>query len=167
MDRSGISTGIREHVRSNMVGYVAVCCFAFLGTAQALPGKNTVDSGDIKNERVKGKDVLNESLGSDDVAGLTGADLSGNTLILDGADTTTGIYPFEMRGDGDDGSLAQIGKNFVYVRADGPTCDHRRPLHQPGRRERPGCPDQQRRAALRPRQRRQDGARRALPRRRR
>lgn len=39
--------GIREHIRHNVVGYIALFCFAVGGTAVALPGNNKVDSGDI------------------------------------------------------------------------------------------------------------------------
>ena len=38
------------------VAFVALLA-ALSGTAVALPGKNTVNSGDIKNGQVKGKDI--------------------------------------------------------------------------------------------------------------
>jgi len=117
MNHSRASTRIGEHVRSNVVGYIALVCFAFMGTAQALPGTATVDSGDIKNNTVQGKDVHKDSLKSNDVGELTGEDFLGNALILNGSDSTTGVYGFEMRVDGNDGDLAQIGQDFLYVRS--------------------------------------------------
>ena len=46
-----------RHLRHNVVGYVALFCFAIGGVAQALPGKNKVDSGDIKKGQVKVSDL--------------------------------------------------------------------------------------------------------------
>ncbi len=45
-----------DHLRANVVGYVALFV-ALSGTAIALPGKNTVDSGDIKEKTVKTSDL--------------------------------------------------------------------------------------------------------------
>ena len=89
------------------MAYVALF-FALAGTAAALPGKNSVDSGDIENGQIRsrdiqdqgilGKDVGNEaigglqvddgSLGGADVenGALTGADLSDESVT--GADVT-------------------------------------------------------------------------------
>jgi hypothetical protein len=65
---------------------------ALSGTAIALPGRNGVDSGDIrngavksadiKNNNVRGKDIRNGGVGSADVKndGLTGADISESSL---------------------------------------------------------------------------------------
>jgi hypothetical protein len=73
------------------VAFVALLA-ALSGTAVALPGTNTVDSGDIKNGQVKNKDirknavtgkkVKNSSLGGADVKNnsLTGADVNESTL---------------------------------------------------------------------------------------
>jgi hypothetical protein len=97
----GLSTRIAKHVRSNIVGYVAVF-LALTGTAAALPGTNSVDSGDIINGQVKtpdlgleavntgrlapnsvnGAKVADGSLGSSDIAdgNLVGADIAPDTL---------------------------------------------------------------------------------------
>src|SRR5688572_3173573 len=73
------------------VAFVALLA-ALSGTAIALPGTNTVDSGDIKRGAVKGKDigrnavtggkVKNSSLGGADVKtdSLTGLDINESTL---------------------------------------------------------------------------------------
>jgi hypothetical protein len=73
------------------VAFVALLA-ALSGTAVALPGKNTVDSGDIKNGQVKGKDigknavtgkkVKNSSLAGADVKdeSLAGTDINESTL---------------------------------------------------------------------------------------
>lgn len=56
-----MSGRISGHIRGNVVGYAAVF-IALTGTAAALPGKNTVDSGDIKNGQVKTKDVADAAI---------------------------------------------------------------------------------------------------------
>ena len=73
------------------VAFVALVA-ALSGTAIALPGRNTVDSGDIKNKQVKGKDLANNAVtgkkvkngavGSADVGNdsLTGDDINESTL---------------------------------------------------------------------------------------
>ena len=58
---------LSEHLRSNVVGYIAVF-LALSGTAVALPGKNKVDSGDIKNGEVKNPDVAADAVTGDKVA---------------------------------------------------------------------------------------------------
>lgn len=60
------SRRIRQHVRSNVVGYVAVF-LALSGTATALPGTNKVDSGDIKNGQVTTLDIRNGDVKSVDL----------------------------------------------------------------------------------------------------
>jgi hypothetical protein len=76
---------------SPAVAFVALLA-ALSGTAIALPGTNSVDSGDIKNRTIRGKDihrnavtgkkVKNGSLTGADVKadGLTGADINESTL---------------------------------------------------------------------------------------
>ena len=92
---------IRNHVRSNIVGYVAVF-LALTGTATALNGSNTVFSDDITDGEVKSADVAtnairttkigpgqvrNADLGAGAVDGakvadasLTGSDVANDTL---------------------------------------------------------------------------------------
>jgi hypothetical protein len=50
------SARLTDHLRSNVVGYIALFV-ALSGTALALPGKNTVDSGDIKKKSVETSDL--------------------------------------------------------------------------------------------------------------
>ena len=63
------------------VAFVALLA-ALSGTAIALPGTNTVDSGDIKNSTVRSKDVRNNNLKGTDVRNdsLTGSDINEGTL---------------------------------------------------------------------------------------
>ena len=73
------------------VAFVALLA-ALSGTAVALPGSNSVDSGDIRNKQVKGRDlannavtgkkVKNSAIRSADVGNnsLTGADINETTL---------------------------------------------------------------------------------------
>jgi hypothetical protein len=53
---------------------------ALSSSAVALKGKNTVDSGDIKNGAVRSSDARNESLTGTDIQGLTGADVNDESL---------------------------------------------------------------------------------------
>jgi hypothetical protein len=53
-----MSSRIRAHIRSNVVGYIALFCFAIGGSANALPGANTVQSNDIgPGQQVKNRDT--------------------------------------------------------------------------------------------------------------
>lgn len=82
----------------HVVGYATAVALAIGGTATALPGTNTVDSGDIINGQVRTKDlagsavksgkVLNNSLKGLDImdGSVTGADISDGSLA--GADVT-------------------------------------------------------------------------------
>jgi hypothetical protein len=63
------------------VAFVALLA-ALSGTAIALPGSNTVDSGDIINGQVKGKDIRNNAVTAKKVKNdsLTGLDINESTL---------------------------------------------------------------------------------------
>ena len=76
------------------VAFVALLA-ALSGTAVALPGKNTVDSGDVKNNSIRSGDIRNGHVRGGDVRNnsLTGADVVDNSLS--GADI-------------DEGSLGQV-----------------------------------------------------------
>jgi hypothetical protein len=78
------SAGVREHLRSNVVGYVALFLVVAGGAASALPGRNTIDSGDIKRGQVKTSDLATGAVGSAKVAddALTGADVDESSLSL-------------------------------------------------------------------------------------
>jgi hypothetical protein len=90
---------VRDHVRANVVGYVALF-IALSATAYALPGRNTVDSGDVKAGQVKtrnlgrfavtGSKLAPNSVNSSKVVdnSLTGADINESTLNLPGQPTT-------------------------------------------------------------------------------
>jgi hypothetical protein len=63
------------------VAFIALLA-ALSGTAVALPGKNTVDSGDIKNGQVKTKDIRNNAVTTKKVKNnnLRSNDVRNNTL---------------------------------------------------------------------------------------
>jgi len=63
------------------VAFVALLA-ALSGTAIALPGKNTVDSGDIKNGTIRGKDIHKSAVTGKKVknGSLTGADVKDASL---------------------------------------------------------------------------------------
>ena len=92
-----LSTRVREHLRSNVYGLIAVF-IALGGTAVALPGRNTVDSGDIRNAQVKSVDVAQNT--------LTGGDIKESTLS-----------GFAVAGHNHDGLYALLGHNHdaAYV----------------------------------------------------
>ena len=77
------------------IAFVALLA-ALSGTAIALPGKNTVDSGDIKNGAVTSKDIKNNGVRSGDVRNstLAGADVRNDSLTgADVNESTLGQVP--------------------------------------------------------------------------
>jgi hypothetical protein len=74
-----VSARVREHLRANVVGYVAIFLFAVGGTAIAA---NTVRTEDIVNGEVHSIDVTNNNLQGVDVRDdtVTGADVLEDTL---------------------------------------------------------------------------------------
>jgi len=77
------------------VAFVALLA-ALSGTAVALPGKNTVDSADIKNKQVKNKDLANNAVAAKKVknSSLTGADIKDDSLTgSDVNESTLGQVP--------------------------------------------------------------------------
>ena len=79
----GASARISEHIRHNLWGIAAVF-IALSGTAAALPGKNKVDSGDIKQGNVRLGDLGVNSVDSSKVVddSLKGADVNESSLNL-------------------------------------------------------------------------------------
>ena len=80
-----MSTRIRNHIRSNIIGYVALFV-ALGGTAVALPGTNSVDSGDIINQQVKSIDIANEKVNTNDLQDnqVASSDVRDDTLTNGG-----------------------------------------------------------------------------------
>lgn len=76
-----MSTRTRTYLRQNVLGLIAIF-IALGGTAGALSGKNTVDSGDIKKANVKNSDLAANAVKSTNVAdnSLTGDDVDESTL---------------------------------------------------------------------------------------
>jgi hypothetical protein len=87
------SKAVIEHIRHNLVGYIAL--FLVLGgTAVALPGRNKVDSGDIKRNAVRASDIARNAVTPSKIAprsvdslrviddSLGGADIDESTLSL-------------------------------------------------------------------------------------
>jgi hypothetical protein len=77
----GISERVRDHIRGNVVGYVAVF-LALSGTAAALPGHDTVASTDIINREVHRADLNTGAVSGEKVRNdsLTGNDVDESTL---------------------------------------------------------------------------------------
>ena len=96
---------VHEHIRSNVVSYVALVAFAAAGTAQAvdgpLPGTNQVGSEDIINNEVRSADIADGRIFNLDLADdivrsgkvqdgtLTGGDVAANTLAGTHIDEST------------------------------------------------------------------------------
>ena len=77
------------------VAFVALLA-ALSGTAIALPGTNSVDSGDVKNNSITSKDIKNNNVRSKDVrnGSLTGGDVKNNSLTgLDINEGSLGTVP--------------------------------------------------------------------------
>jgi hypothetical protein len=68
---------IRQHLRSNVVGYVALFFALGTGSAFALAGSNTVFSDDIVNNQVRSADVRDDTLSA---GGLRAIDLAGGSV---------------------------------------------------------------------------------------
>jgi hypothetical protein len=104
-----VSSRIRQHIRNNVVGYIALFLVVTGGTAQALTGSNTVFTDDIVNKEVKTADlgygavianrlapnsvrsgrVVDESLTGADIGGLTGNDVAVDSLTGANVDEST------------------------------------------------------------------------------
>ena len=96
---------IREHVRANVVSYIALFCFAMGGTAEAvdgpLAGQDTVGSADIIGGEVLSEDIGDGRIFNNDVADniiqsnriqdatLLGADVASGTLTNAHIDEST------------------------------------------------------------------------------
>jgi hypothetical protein len=76
-----MGTRIRHHIRSNVVGYIAIFLFAMSGTAFGLAGSNTVFSDDIVNQEVKTDDLKNGDVGIADL----GVNSVGSGELADGS----------------------------------------------------------------------------------
>jgi hypothetical protein len=112
----------RNHIRSNVVGYIAIFLFAMSGTALALDGTNTVFTDDITNGEVKGVDIGTGEVGSVDItnSAIVAADLADDAVntnkIADGAVRSSDIGNNQVQGvdvlDEDLGS-ADLGPDSV------------------------------------------------------
>jgi hypothetical protein len=102
-----VSAHIRTHIRQNIVGYIALFCFALGGTAYALDGSNTVFSDDIVDGEVTTADLANNAVTGTKIPenqirtghvrndNLTGTDIAPDSLLgIDIAESTlTGVSP--------------------------------------------------------------------------
>jgi hypothetical protein len=106
---------IRSHIRSNVVGYLALFV-ALGGTAYAvdgpLPGQNQVGSADVINNDVQSADIKDANVATADIR--SGAVNSGK--ILDGSVTGADVDESTLNGGGDvSGPLSnlQLGTGTV------------------------------------------------------
>ena len=122
-----MSRRIRDHLRSHAIAYLALF-FALTGTAVALPGTNTVDTGDIINGQVRSPDISNTNgvrtadVLDDNLAGggLAAVDLRpssvGSSEIVNESITTNDLQSNSVENDEiEDGQVtsADIGTGAV------------------------------------------------------
>jgi hypothetical protein len=81
MSTGSMSRRVAEHLRRNVYGLIAIF-IALSGTAVALPGRNSVRSGDIKNGAVRIADIRANSVSGSKVINnsLSGADINEASL---------------------------------------------------------------------------------------
>jgi hypothetical protein len=124
-----MSARIGQHIRSNVVGYMALFV-ALSGTAYAadgpLAGQNQVGSEDIINEEVKRDDlgpdavrtgkVLNETLLAEDIAtgAISSSEVLNSTLTHFDLGTDSVRYPELDPGAFDPAEIAEVSPGFVF-----------------------------------------------------
>jgi hypothetical protein len=114
-----VSAKVRAHIRSNIIGYIALFFALSTGSAVALSGSNTVFTDDIVDNQVYSADVRNDTLsggglgaadlkaasvGTSEVAlnSLSGGDINESLLgIVPNANNARGVDA--LFGDGSDG----------------------------------------------------------------
>lgn len=72
----------RRRPSAALVVSMTALVMSISGVAVALPGKNTVNSGDIVNETVRGTDIRDGGVGSPEIANgsINGADIAENAI---------------------------------------------------------------------------------------
>jgi hypothetical protein len=126
-----MSAKLRTHIRSNIIGYVALFFALSTGSAVALSGSNTVFTDDIVNDQVYSADVRNDALSG---GGLAAPDLRPSSVgtsevaanSLNGGDINEsglGIVPNANQLDGVDSSgfLASGNVQKLIFNPGGPT----------------------------------------------
>ena len=112
-----MSSRIRNHIRGNVVGYVALFLVLTGGTAQALDGSNTVFSDDIVDAQVMTADVRNGAITTSKIA----ADAVRTGRVADNNLTSADIAAQSLTGDDiANGSINgnQINESFVGIGGD-------------------------------------------------
>ncbi len=107
-----MSSQVREHLRSNVVGYIALFCFAIGGVAMASAPKNSVVSKSIKNGQVKLADL---AAGSVDASKVVDDSLSGADINESGLDLSPVLAGYQLRIS----ASCQAGEAIRAINADG------------------------------------------------
>lgn len=111
-----MSNRIRGHLRSNIVGYIALFCFAMTGTAMALDGSNTVFTDDIVNGEVKNPDIAPNSVHTNQIQ---------NNAVREADIQTGAVHGDEIADDslgGSDINEADLATNNVSNGTDAVAC---------------------------------------------
>jgi hypothetical protein len=112
-----MSARIRAHIRSNVVGYVAIFLFAIGGTAAAvdgpLPGQNQVGSADIIDAEVKTPDLGASAVATGKIADgqVKSADIGGGEVRT--ADLGAGAVDSSKIADGQVRSADVLNNNLT------------------------------------------------------
>jgi hypothetical protein len=102
---------------AHAIGYATVACLCIAGTAQAIPGTNTVDSEDIIDGQVTRPDIAAGAVTSGKVANdsLTGADVAENMLSFSSAGCKTGLVHSYARVKGSATMPSSFTTSSTYV----------------------------------------------------
>jgi hypothetical protein len=137
-----VSASLRAHIRSNVVGYIALFCFVIGGSAIAAKqnhrkaAKNSVVSKSIKDGAVNGKDLAADAVSGPKIADhtITGDDFATDSVLRVGEgftgyaaisaqgfatglghDGTTLDYSGVSVSDGQSGQEAALGLNGFHL----------------------------------------------------
>jgi hypothetical protein len=122
---------ITDHIRSNVIGYIALFSFAMGGTAYATHpgGANTISSADIVNGEVRNDDLGANAVGSGKIAdgSVKNADLSigasSSNTIADGGIQGVDVKNNTLTGTQIDESTLDIGDAVrAYARVNPASC---------------------------------------------
>jgi hypothetical protein len=124
-----MSGRLRGHIRSNIVGYVALFLTLSTGSAVALRGTNSVFTDDIVNGAVKTQDINDGGVRSLDVrndtlqnGGLQAADLRSDSVgggeVIDGSlgtsELSSEIPAARVTNSAEESTLHSIGESLLF-----------------------------------------------------
>jgi hypothetical protein len=113
----------RRRPSAALVVSMAALVMSISGVAVALPGKNTVNSGDIVNETIRGKDIAENAITSSCSVGSCseelGPDTIGSSELSSGSVTAKALSPTGVT----QGPQAESPENSTNQKSVQATCD--------------------------------------------